>query len=110
MLKYLSSAQFRLEGTHHAFHIGGITVGVQHDHNHLPFAKGRGLQKKIGMGQNLLYGCFANLKPILKMNLIPNGGVANLLKMLTYYMYAGNNDFCVGLRLVAYLNLLRSDM
>jgi hypothetical protein len=51
-----------------------------------------------------------SLEPISKMHLTTNSCVVNLLKMLTYDVYAGNNDFCVGSRLDAYLNLFRLDM
>ena len=40
------------------------------------------------------------------MHLTLNNCVKSLLKMLTYYMYAGGNDFCVGFCLVLERNLL----
>jgi hypothetical protein len=46
------------------------------------------------------------LEPISKMHLTPNSRVVSLLKMLTYSMYAENNDFCVGSRLALGRDLL----
>jgi hypothetical protein len=37
---YFQLCKFSCQGTHHVFHIGGVTVRVQYDHHHLPFAKG----------------------------------------------------------------------